>query len=155
MRAGRIVLVVLGALAVLVSLGLLAGGGFLLWAHQTQRDAEGYYSTVPHRFESSGHAVLSEGIELSGDGSDWAFGEDRLGTVRLRVAASDEPVFVGIGPERDVLAYLDGVARDRIQDVDVDPFRVSYERSDGGAPASAPGYPAAGRSCPVPIDVLV
>ncbi|MEZ5100893.1 MAG: DUF4389 domain-containing protein [Thermoleophilia bacterium] len=139
MRAGRIVLVVLGALAVLVSLGLLAGGGFLLWAHETQRDAEGYYSTVPHRFESTGYAVLSEGVDLEGDGAEWAFGEDRIGTVRLRVDSSDRPVFVGIGPERDVLAYLDGVARDRIRDVDVDPFRVSYERFEGGAPGSAPG----------------
>ena len=42
--AGRVVTVVLGAVLLFVSTGLLAGGGALLWADQTQRD-DGYVWT--------------------------------------------------------------------------------------------------------------
>jgi hypothetical protein len=37
-RAGAIALVVLGSLAALLAIGLLAGGGVLMWADRTQRD---------------------------------------------------------------------------------------------------------------------
>src|SRR5712691_8021373 len=47
---GRITALVIGSLLALTSLGLLGGGGFLLWAVGTQRDAQGYYTTHLQRF---------------------------------------------------------------------------------------------------------
>src|SRR4051812_16263802 len=58
--AGRIALIVLGSLAALIGAGLLAGGGGLLWADQTQRDDDGYLSTPSERFEVSSYAIVSE-----------------------------------------------------------------------------------------------
>lgn len=36
---------VLGSMATLAGIGLGIGGGALVWAHTTQRDSAGYYST--------------------------------------------------------------------------------------------------------------
>jgi hypothetical protein len=43
--AGRIGLIVTGALAGALALGLLAGGGALVWAHGSKQDGHGYHST--------------------------------------------------------------------------------------------------------------
>jgi hypothetical protein len=48
-------------------------------------------------------------------------------------------VFVGIGHKDDVDAYLDGVERDVLTDVDFDPFRAHYDRQPG---TQAPKPPA-------------
>ena len=51
---GRITALVIGALLVLVSIGLLGVGGTGLWADLTQRDPAGYVTTDVHAFSTSG-----------------------------------------------------------------------------------------------------
>ncbi|HEX6424028.1 MAG TPA: DUF4389 domain-containing protein [Acidimicrobiales bacterium] len=137
---GRIVLTVAGALLVVVALVLGVVGGVLVWAHATQRDADGYFTSDTGRLETLSHAITSDEIDL---GARPGAGDRDLGdlaTVRLSAApTTDEPVFVGVGPERDVARYLDDVARAEITDLDVDPFRVTYRFSAGGAPEEPPG----------------
>jgi hypothetical protein len=139
---GRIVLTVVGALLVVIALVLGAIGGVLVWAHATQRDADGYFTSDTGRIETLGHAITSEEIDLgarpgAGD-RDVDLGD--LAAVRLTAApTTDEPVFVGIGPERDVARYLDDVAHAEITDLDLDPFRVTYRFTAGGAPEEPPG----------------
>jgi len=144
MSGGRIVLVILGALAVLIALALLAAGGFFLWADQTQRDEDGFFTSPTELFETDANALVSDGFDItSSDAShedvpDFLLSEGRLGTVRVRATATDpgESIFLGIGPEDDVRAYLDGVGYDVVEDFDVDPFTVDYRRVAGtGAPA--------------------
>jgi uncharacterized protein DUF4389 len=136
--AGRVVLVVLGSLAVLLGAALLAGGGTLLWADQTQRDDDGFISTPSERFSSSSYAIVSEPIDLveAEADADWLW-EDVLGDVRVRASGGD--LFVGVGPTREVDGYLRGVEHDRLTDVDYDPFSADYEREPGDAPARPPG----------------
>ncbi len=55
MRPAKIVAIVVGALLVLIGLGLLAPGGFLLGIYGTQRDDSGF-------FETSGRVVSTEGL---------------------------------------------------------------------------------------------
>jgi hypothetical protein len=43
------VLLIAGILVGLLALALAAGGGAAPWAHETQRDAEGYDTTGTHR----------------------------------------------------------------------------------------------------------
>jgi hypothetical protein len=138
---GRIVLTVIGALLVVISLVLGAGGGFLTWAYATQRDSEGFFTSRTERFNTATYAITSEninlGVEPGSDRRGYDFGD--LATVRLRVeSATGEPVFVGIGPEREVDRYLDRVAHDEIDDVDFAPFRVTYRVQPGGAPNAPP-----------------
>ena len=141
MSGKRIVLLVVGSLLALVGLGAALGGGALLWAHQTQRDADGYFTTSSERFGTRSFAVTSPDIDLGArpGGSGWATDLEDLARIRL-IARSADPgreVFVGIGPDLEVREYLRRVAHDEVADVDFSPFRVRYE-SHPGTRAPAP-----------------
>jgi hypothetical protein len=141
MTGGRIALLVVGSILALVSLGLLAGGGTLLWAHTTQRDDDGFYSTRHERFESDGYAIRSDDLDLSTDGPDWLVDEGRLGTIRLNASSGDpaKELLIGIGPRNAVESYLRGVEHDVVVDVTVDPFEAEYRRQPGTRPLPTPG----------------
>jgi hypothetical protein len=83
---GRVVALVVGAVLVVVSLGMFGGGGWALYSDQ-HRDAAGFVS------------ISSQSLSTPGD-------------VRLTVTPSvaGTPVFVGVGPSAAVAAYLSGVA---------------------------------------------
>jgi hypothetical protein len=44
MSAGRVILLVFGIIGVLISIGLLVGGGAILWVDNTIKDSEEIYS---------------------------------------------------------------------------------------------------------------
>src|SRR3954454_472198 len=71
--AGRIVALVIGVLLLIPGLGLLAGGGALLWADNAHRTSDGYLTTDEQTFETSGFAVTSDRLDLS-TGADWLAG---------------------------------------------------------------------------------
>ena len=67
--AGRIVLLVLGILATLFALAVLAAAGALFWAN-SQRDSDGYFRTGAHNFSTpsfpmsrSSDSSANEGVE--------------------------------------------------------------------------------------------
>jgi hypothetical protein len=145
MRAGKVILLVLGSIVTLVALGLLAGGGALLWLHETKRDAEGFYTSEVTRFQTTSYALTAEGIEVA-DVPDWLFESGRLGEARFRGSSTGAgtELFIGVAPERDVDAYLAEVEHDEIADVhferiDVDEISVEYRRRAG---TEAPASPA-------------
>ncbi len=139
MSAGRIVLLVVGSLLALIGLGLAAGGGTIVWANETQRDADGYFTTSTERFSTTTYALTSDQVDLGAEHARWASDLGDLARVRVRAtsAVAGRPVFVGIGRERDVEAYLARVAHDEVSDVEFDPFRVQY-RLQPGTVAPAP-----------------
>jgi hypothetical protein len=67
---------------------------------------------------------------------DWRHDWGDLLTVRLRVEGrAGEPLFVGVGPEDEVDAWLAGASHAVLSDVDFDPFEPTYDvRSGDGAP---------------------
>jgi len=133
---GRITALAIGALLVLVSLVLLGGGGTVLWADRTQRDA-GYVTTDVHEFSTAGSALATDRTDLGSGGTGWLYAPGLLGKVRIRVTAADSgpPLFVGIGPSAGVDRYLAGVSHTVISDF----WTSKVEAESGGAPASAPG----------------
>ena len=132
--AGRVVLLVLGSIAALLSFALLAGGCALVVVDQTQRDKDGYLMSPSVDFSTPSYAILSERAKLHLKGAEWAV-DHFIGTVRIR-SKSDRPVFVGIGPAADVDRFLLGVEHAVVTSLDVD--HPHYSNRSGSAPASAP-----------------
>jgi Domain of unknown function (DUF4389) len=136
-RLGPIVLIVVGSIVGLVALGLIAAGVVVIWADHTQRDAAGYFTSDPHRFQADSYAITKEGVKLSGIPSGIDISD--LARIRLRaVSEGRQPVFVGIGRERDVDAYLAAVAHARLRAFDVNPFVAEYEQIGGVRRPSPP-----------------
>ena len=134
--SGRITALVIGALLVLVSLGLLGAGGTALWADRTHHDA-GYLTSDVQEFSSSGSALVTEQTDLGSPGTGRLYSPTLLDTVRIRVtpASPGAPLFVGIGPAADVDRYLAGVGHTHISDF----WTNRVEAIAGGTPGSAPG----------------
>jgi hypothetical protein len=133
---GRITALVIGTLLLLISVGLLGGGGTALWADLSHRDTAGYVTTDVHAFSTSGSALATERIELGSPGVGWLYSQVLLGEVRIRVtpASSGSTLFVGIGPPSDVARYLAGVSHTRISDF----WSDSVQTVAGGTPGSTP-----------------
>jgi hypothetical protein len=137
--AGRVVALVIGILLLLPAIGLLVGGGALLWADRTHR-AGGYLMSDSASFTSTGFALSSEQITLS-TGASWVPLSTALGTTRVQVtgANTDKAVFVGIAPVAAGNSYLGGVRRTVVKDIG-SPYGASAQVSvSGGAPAGPPG----------------
>ncbi len=116
--AGRVAAVVTGSLIALVATALLVTGGLGLWAHATQRDGDGWFSSPWHRFDTPTRALTAEGLrfgDIRGGPEDWI---PDLGPVRVRARGADgAPVFVGIAPESQVDAYLRGVDHTEVEEL--------------------------------------
>jgi hypothetical protein len=136
--AGRVVLIVLGAIGVLFGLAVLAGGGFLLWADRTQRE-DGYLTTPTERLATPTYALTRTRLDVETNGADWVLNDNWFGTIRIRgESPGRKTLFMGIGPEASVAKYLASVAHASVQDVEFDPFRVTYDQVTGGAPQGLP-----------------
>ncbi len=140
MRAGRIALVVVGGLLALLAVAALAAGSILLWAHQSKRDDDGYYTSGVLQLATDSYALTAGGIEIS-DVPDEVFDNGRFAQVRLRGSTTNgKEIFIGIAPQRDVDTYLQDVAHDEVDHVTFtgtdSPEDVEYRRMGGtGAPA--------------------
>ena len=131
---GPVLSVVAGSLVALLSLGLLAGGTAVLVADGAGRDADGYVSWGSELVTSQGYAVVVDDVLITTPG-DPGLPARLVGDVRVTVSSLDAatPVFVGIGPDRAVDSYLDGVA----YTVPGDGNRSAREVS-GSAPVTPP-----------------
>lgn len=140
MKTGRIVALVVGCLLALPAVAMLLGGGALTAAYAFARDDDGYFSATIDRVATDTVAVTAEELNLGADpGSpDWLL--DTLDVdVRLQATpvASQDPLFVGVGPAADVSRYLTGVAHERVIDVN-DDLVPEYEAVAGTEEVAAP-----------------
>jgi len=133
-NAGRVAVLLSGSVLAVIGVCLLLGGVALGLAHGFARDDDGYYTTGTERLETGTHAITVEDVDLGNETAD-LIPEDALGRVRVRAERPDgRPVFVGIGRERDVDAYLRGVGHAELDDVDP----PEYDTHRGGAPRRPP-----------------
>ena len=140
MRAGKIILIVCGALLALVGFGVVAGGGTLIWAHATQRDAGGFYNTPTDRLVSSTYALTASvdfGSQAS-QGDIW-FPVHPAGTVRIRAAsANGQALFIGVGPTAAIDNWLTGVAHEHVTSMAFGPFATETQQVFGTRQPTAP-----------------
>lgn len=129
----RVLPMVFGSLALLLSIAAIAVGGAALWA-VGERDSDGFLTTDTHRLTSDGHALVSDSFEIS-DTAGWL--GDRFATVRVEASAANR-VFLGIGAADEVERYLAGVRYSEITDVEDDPFSVDYRQIGGSRDPDEP-----------------
>jgi hypothetical protein len=134
MRPLRVVLLVFGIFVAIIAIGLLAGGGALVWAHTTQRDADGYYSTDAERLTSPSYALTSDALDLGTHPGAWV----PTDVATLRIASNDPTnLFIGVAPTARVERYLRGVPHTVVTDIQSDPFHATT-REAGGNDAPEP-----------------
>jgi hypothetical protein len=124
-------------LAALAAAALLAAGGLVLWA-DAKKDDDGYLTSATHTFTTRDYAIASDDLDIDEDGPGDLLDDDLYGRVRLKVAAGERPVFVGIAPTADVDRYLARTAHAEVTDVSLDPFRADYRARGGERPPAAP-----------------
>jgi len=118
--AGRIALIVTGALTALLATVLLFGGVAALYG-QVKKDDDGYLTSEAHRFETGTRALATENLDIDLGGADWV--ADDLGRVKIEGQSNDgKPLFVGIARTSDVERYLHGVPHATVHDVEDGPF---------------------------------
>jgi hypothetical protein len=133
--AGHVISVVIGAMLVMLSLGLLGGGAGAAWATTAHRHG-GYVDLGTRTYHTTGNALASGQVELYSGG--WDVARSLFGTVRLRVTATPggTPVFAGIAPAGAAARYLSGTAYATVNGTSQG--RPSYHGHIGGAPAVIP-----------------
>jgi hypothetical protein len=136
-RLGSALALVLGVVLLLPGLGLLGGGGVLLWADAFQR-SDGVVVSPTDSFTSDGYALVSDRIDLAA-GPAWLPVPQSLGSARLEVTGTGaRDVFVGIARAEDAAAYLDGVRRTVVDGLGFDGPAGDGDQLPGHAPAGAP-----------------
>ena len=127
-----------GSVLVLLSLGLLGGGGTALWA-QTLRQG-GYVDFGTAGYSTTGYALAMASGTIGVDvaGSRWDPASALIGTVRIRVtpASGSGPVFIGIAPAGAADRYLTGVSYAIVRGT-ID-HHGTYAEQAGSAPAVLP-----------------
>jgi hypothetical protein len=131
---GRTVAVVIGSLVAVLGAVLAIAGGAIAAVF----GGDGVLQTDRSSLSTPTAALVSETATID----DTAGLAEGIGDARIRISArpaGNQPLFVGVGRAADVDRYLDGVAVDRVTDLDVDPFRIDRDRLSGRATAAAPG----------------
>ena len=132
--AGRVIAVVVGAILVLCSVGLLGGSGVALWA-ETNRHG-GYADLATATYRVPGYAIASDTVSLHlGNGA----ASGLIGTVRIRVTqvSGTTPAFIGIAPASAAARYLAGVDYATVSGAT--DHHGTYTEHSGSAPAVPPG----------------
>ena len=143
MNAGKVIVIAISIIVLLIGLGLIAGGGALLWSNTFLRDSEGYYSTRTVNIERDSYAVTTYPAHIE-FGPTWLFDWSQLVKVKLKATNNkDSGVFIGVAEEDDLFRYLNGVTYDEIRELDINrpfrPPRINYREFPGGVLDTPPG----------------
>ncbi|MEV0895438.1 DUF4389 domain-containing protein [Actinoplanes sp. NPDC049802] len=134
--AGPVIALIAGVLLLAPATGLTFGGGALL-ALEAGKDRAGYVSSPEVRLASDTAAITAERLVITG-ADTWVRETTDFGGLTVTASApSGRPLFIGIGPQSDVDAWLAGTGHDRLTGLDDDQAR--YDRT--GGPIRAVGPP--------------
>jgi hypothetical protein len=114
-----VIVLIVGCLALLGALGLGAAAGALAAAGAGLRDDQGFLMSGDERFASAGYAIESASMQLDFDDPgpfvpDWLLGDAKI----TATSATERALFLGLAPTREVDAYLAGVERSMVMDLD-------------------------------------
>ena len=144
MSAGKIILLIFGSIIVLISFGLIAGGGTLLWADAKYVDSEGFLTSDTLRIERDSYAVVAGPIEIDEVALDVL---RTMGVITIFEfeGMNNNPskqIFMGVADEADLNNYLNNVNYDEITSIDfgwhLDFDEVTYVDHPGNSTPSSP-----------------
>jgi hypothetical protein len=126
------VALVLGALLLLTSTGLLAAGGGLLWADQTRRE-DGWLSSDDEPVSTARYALVTDDVSLDAAAAEWIV-DDLIGQVRLQMTSTDPGVelFAGVAPSSAASSYLAGVGQRQLGTVGPGNGAAGWTMGSGG-----------------------
>ncbi|MBE0479918.1 MAG: hypothetical protein IBX68_02955 [Dehalococcoidia bacterium] len=138
MSTGKVLLLVFGILVVILATGLFLAGGFVIWMDRNYTDEEGFLSTPDVEVVRESRAVTTRTFDIEIDPDIRWTG---LGTVKIEAENNQagKEIFIGIGEDADVRAYLSGVNRDEITRLSLFPTRISYRNVHGNVTPDEPG----------------
>ncbi len=136
-RQGGIALIVVGSILAIVAFGVLAGGGILMWADRTQRDAAGYLQSPSTNLSTGAYAVAATDLNIVVSTPGWRLPEGALGSVRITTSTPTAGrLFIGIAPRSAVLSYLNGVDYATLTGFNGPDSAPSLQQHGGGAPGN-------------------
>jgi hypothetical protein len=133
----RVFAVVSGLLVLLIAAALIAGAFAILNAEQ---DSDDFFVSDTYRLERASFAITGDSDVLN-EAPAW-FVDWFADVVDVRVAVSSSTggdLFVGVASTAEVEAYLANVAYDEVTRLDLDPFQVDYQPSEGSSTPVVPG----------------
>jgi hypothetical protein len=138
MKAGRIVLLIFGIIAVMTSIGLLIGGGVIMTLENAFKDQQGFYSTNKVEVAVKSAAVVSGPADFNMHGA-WARPHN-IATLKIEAVNlnPDKPVFIGIARTSAINSYLDGISYSETTDFSTDQDSLLFHTYQGAASAPAP-----------------
>jgi hypothetical protein len=100
MTGGKIALLITGVVLALLGFGAAVTGGGMLWAHSTQRAADGYLTSPTYTLHSDGSCAHRRGDppRRAVPGRLVRLVQPVRGPLRRRAVGLRAPVFVGVGP---------------------------------------------------------
>src|SRR3954469_17896875 len=139
-KGSRIGLTITGAIASLIAVALVAGGGLALWG-DSLKDGDGYLRTDTERYSADTRALATDNLDVDLGDADWVAQTDDLGKITVSAESRDgKPLFVGIARTSDVERYLANVPYTTVNDIDVAPFQADYERHSGNRHPVSPEH---------------
>ena len=149
---GRILAGFIGFIIIATSLGLMAGGGAIMWAQRSFADPDGYLVSRSVRVHTDTYAIVSPSFDINADidlpSSFWLTrGVSEIVTLKFVVESNDpsREILIAIAHEPQAENYLEGVEYDELSRLSwsYDPWTrdepdISYSRHGGGAPEAAP-----------------
>jgi ribosomal protein L40E len=147
--AARVAALVIGAILVFTSLGLIIGGGSLRMVQSTIVDSEGYIMSGVERLSSDSYAIVFEDIDIEIDADAGPFREWFRDLITVKITATNNDpvknVFLGIADYGSAYSYLGDVSYHRLIETDweYDPWGgdfpdYTYSHHGGDAPAAPP-----------------
>ena len=139
MGPGRIITIIVGAVMALIATAFLIGGALLTIAHIIESDDGGYFDETLDRVGTATAAITTEDVDLRTDpGPEWGLNALDV-SVRLQATSVDDSgeVFIGIGRQADVTAYLAGTAHDQISHITAG-GSLEYTQAAGEESAAPP-----------------
>ena len=145
MSTGKIILLVIGILVLLLTVGLLFAGGALVWASNSQTDSDGFFNTSSIVLERDSYALVVPSINIDVETMGlWEWSD--FFTLKIGGSSNDSAggIFLGVAREADIDSYLSGVEYDEISRLtihhdDAAPYDIEFTRKHGN---STPVEPA-------------